>query len=98
MKVSRPLAGTAIAAGVLGASLGLGLTMASASTHSPAAVTHSPATASTSARAAGAAGLRNKPAARSGSQAMKASGHPCRNMSGRRTAGAGSSGSSSTGS
>ena len=105
MRISRPLAGTAIAAGVLGASLGLGLTMASASTSAAPAVTH-PAAASSahaastarSSRAAGGTSLRTKPAA----QAARPAKRQCRNMSGQhRSAGRGGSppaGSSATGS
>jgi len=104
MRISRPLAGTAIAAGVLGASLGLGLTMASASTSASPAVTH-PAAASSaraasttgSSRAAGATGFRSKPAARSAAQAARPMKHPCRNMPGQHGS-ASSSGSSPAGS
>ena len=47
MRITRPLIGTAIGAGVLGASLALGVTMASASTS-----THSAVKTSTSSAAA----------------------------------------------
>ena len=52
MRISRSLAGPAIATGVLGASLGLGLTMASASTSASPAVTHSAAARTQAASAA----------------------------------------------
>ena len=104
MRISLPLAGTAIAAGVLGASLGLGLTMASASTSASPAVTHPAAARSAhaasttrSSRAAGATGFRSNPAARSAAQAAKPMKHPCRNMSGQHGSACGS-GSSATGS
>ena len=100
MRISRPLAGTAIAAGVLGASLGLGLTMASASTSASPAATHS--TAARSSQGAGVAGARSHATAHSGplakhpgSQAKKAAGHPCPNMPGRGTSGSGSNSSGS---
>jgi hypothetical protein len=87
MRISRPLAGIAIAAGTLGASLGLGLTMASASTTASPAVTHRAATAEHATRASASsgattAGLLKKPAAGSSAMPKKASGQPCRNMSG----------------
>ena len=104
MRISRSLAGTAIATGVLGASLGLGLTMASASTGASPAVTHSVAARTTqaastarSSRAADATGLRTKPSTRSSAQAPKATRHQCRNMPGQSRS-SGSGGSSATGS
>jgi hypothetical protein len=104
MRISRSLAGPAIATGVLGASLGLGLTMASASTSASPAVAHSvaarttqAASAARSSRAADATGLRTKPSTRSSTQAPKATRHQCRNMPGQRRS-SGSGGSSATGS
>jgi len=87
MRISRPLAGIAIAAGTLGASLGLGLTMASASTSASPAVAHRAATVQQATRASASsgattAGLLKKPAAGSSAMPKKASGQPCRNMSG----------------
>ncbi len=64
MRITRPLIGTAAGAGVLGASLALGLTMASASTsaHTPAARSHLSATSSPAASppAAGRTGTKHK--------------------------------------
>ena len=103
MRISRSLAGPAIATGVLGVSLGLGLTMASASTSASPAVTHSAAArtqaagAARSSRASDAAGLRTKPSTRSSAQAPKATRHQCRNMPGQSRS-SGSGGSSATGS
>lgn len=68
MRITRPLIGTAIGAGVLGASLALGVTMASASTS-----THSAVKTSTSSAAATPAATP-KPA--------QGSGHKCPNMPG----------------
>jgi hypothetical protein len=110
MRISRSLAGTAIATGVLGVSLGLGLTMASASASASPAVAHSvaarttqaastnqAASAARSSRAADATGLRTKPSTRSSAQAPKATRHQCRNMPGQSRS-SGSAGSSATGS
>ena len=103
MRISRPLAGTAIAAGVLGASLGLGLTLARASTSASPAVTHSAsrtsqaAGATRSSRAVNTTGFQSKPAARPSAQAPKAMKHQCRNMAGRSKSSS-SGGSSSAGS
>ena len=109
MRISRSLAGPAIATGVLGASLGLGLTMASASTsaspavahsavaHSAAARTTQAGSAARSSRAAGATGLRTRPSTRSSAQAPTATRHQCRNMPGQRGS-SGSGGSPATGS
>jgi hypothetical protein len=51
VRITRPLIGTAVGAGALGASLALGLTMANASTtaHTGTAASHPPATSSPSA-------------------------------------------------
>jgi hypothetical protein len=67
VRITRPLIGTAIGAGLLGASLALGVTMASAST------THSAMKTSTSSGAATPAATP-KPA--------QVSGHKCPHMSG----------------
>ena len=67
VRITRPLIGTAIGAGALGASLALGLTMASASTGtagSQTSATSSQATPSPSA------------------PSRSATGHPCPNMGG----------------
>ncbi|HSS89220.1 MAG TPA: hypothetical protein VLL69_07875 [Streptosporangiaceae bacterium] len=67
MRITRPLIGTAVGAGALGASLALGLTMASASTG-----TASSQTSATSSQAT------PSPSAPGHSR----TGHPCPNMGG----------------
>jgi hypothetical protein len=70
VRITRPLIGTAIGAGALGATLALGVTMASASTST--ATSHSAVKSSVSSAAA-------SPAA---SPKPRGSGHKCPNMSG----------------